>query len=71
MSAILFDLDGVLYEGDTAVEGAAEAVDWVVTNNIPHLFLTNTTSAALFSQVARENVLIIKIKASWLLMTSR
>lgn len=44
MSAILFDLDGVLYEGDTAVKGAAEAVDWVVTNNIPHLFLTNTTS---------------------------
>ena len=44
MSAVLFDLDGVLYEGDKAIDGAAEAVDWFVANNIPHLFLTNTTS---------------------------
>lgn len=44
MAAVLFDLDGVLYEGDKVIDGAAEAVDWFVTNNIPHLFLTNTTS---------------------------
>ena len=44
MSAILFDLDGVLYEGDRAIDGAAEAVNWFYRNNIPHLFLTNTTS---------------------------
>ena len=44
MSAILFDLDGVLYQGDTVIGGAAKAVAWFVNNNIPHLFLTNTTS---------------------------
>lgn len=44
MSAILFDLDGVLYESDKAISGAAETVDWFVKNNINHLFLTNTTS---------------------------
>ncbi len=44
MSAILFDLDGVLYEGDFAIKGAAETVAWFADNNIPHLFLTNTTS---------------------------
>ena len=44
MSAILFDLDGVLYEGDKPIDGAAAAVNWFIKNNIPHLFLTNTTS---------------------------
>ena len=44
MAAILFDLDGVLYESDRVIDGAAEAVGWFVENNIPHLFLTNTTS---------------------------
>ena len=44
MSAILFDLDGVLYEGDKAIDGAADTVNWFTKNHIPHLFLTNTTS---------------------------
>jgi len=44
MAAILFDLDGVLYEGDRVIAGAAETIDWFNQNNIPHLFLTTTTS---------------------------
>ena len=44
MAAILFDLDGVLYEGNKAIAGAAEAVNWFIKKDIPHLFLTNTTS---------------------------
>ena len=44
MSAILFDLDGVLYEGDRRIDGAAETIDWFNKNSIQHLFLTNTTS---------------------------
>lgn len=44
MRAILFDLDGVFYESDRAVSGAAKVVSWVRDRNIPHLFLTNTTS---------------------------
>ena len=44
MPAILFDLDGVLYEGNQAVAGAAEAINWFNTHSIPHLFLTNTSS---------------------------
>ncbi len=42
--AVLFDLDGVLYEGDRVVPGAPEAVRWFQERGIPHLFLTNTTS---------------------------
>ncbi|MEA3275083.1 MAG: TIGR01458 family HAD-type hydrolase [Pseudomonadota bacterium] len=44
MTAILFDLDGVLYQGDEPVPGAAEALDWVRARAIPHLYLTNTSS---------------------------
>ncbi len=44
MRGILFDLDGVLYNGEEPITGAAEAVAWVRDRQIPHLFVTNTTS---------------------------
>ncbi len=44
MQAILFDLDGVIYQGDEPIAGAAEAINWVRAEEIPHLFVTNTTS---------------------------
>jgi phospholysine phosphohistidine inorganic pyrophosphate phosphatase len=44
MQAVLFDLDGVIYQGETPIQGAADAVDWFRNEGIPHLFLTNTTS---------------------------
>jgi HAD superfamily hydrolase (TIGR01458 family) len=44
MAALLIDLDGVIYEADRAVPGAAEAVRWLQKEGIAHLFLTNTTS---------------------------
>jgi HAD superfamily hydrolase (TIGR01458 family) len=44
MKAILFDLDGVLYTGNTAIAGAADVINWCIDTAIPHLFLTNTTS---------------------------
>ncbi|MES9871447.1 MAG: TIGR01458 family HAD-type hydrolase [Sedimenticola sp.] len=53
MRAILFDLDGVLYVGDQAIDGAAEVLDWVREMRIPHLFLTNTTSRPRSAIVTR------------------
>jgi len=44
MRAILFDMDGVLYNSETPIEGAAETLDWVHAEHIPHLFVTNTSS---------------------------
>jgi HAD superfamily hydrolase (TIGR01458 family) len=44
IQAVLFDLDGVIYQGEAPIEGAAEAVAWFRDEGIPHLFLTNTTS---------------------------
>ncbi len=43
-AGILFDMDGVLYEGDNPVTGAPEVIRFVQQHNIPFLFLTNTTS---------------------------
>ncbi|HEU4945921.1 MAG TPA: TIGR01458 family HAD-type hydrolase [Kribbella sp.] len=55
MRGILLDLDGVLYVGDEAVPGAADAVAWLQQHEVPHLFLTNTSSrprAAIVTKLA-------------------
>ena len=44
MAAILFDLDGVLYENDQPIAGGSDTIDWFRDQNIPFRFLTNTTS---------------------------
>jgi HAD superfamily hydrolase (TIGR01458 family) len=42
--ALLFDMDGVLYNDTVPIEGAREALGWVREQTIPHLFVTNTSS---------------------------
>jgi phospholysine phosphohistidine inorganic pyrophosphate phosphatase len=44
MQALLFDMDGVLYNSEEPIPGAAETLAWVRSRDIPHLFVTNTTS---------------------------
>ncbi len=59
MKAVLFDLDGVLYTGDKAIDGAASVIKWCLDNAIPHLFLTNTTSrprSALVDKLSRFHI---------------
>jgi phospholysine phosphohistidine inorganic pyrophosphate phosphatase len=59
MQAILFDLDGVLYNSEEPIEGAAEALAWVRARAIPHLFVTNTTSrgrSALVEKLGRFGI---------------
>jgi phospholysine phosphohistidine inorganic pyrophosphate phosphatase len=50
---ILLDLDGVLYVGDDVVPGAADAIAWLRRHEIPHLFLTNTSSRPRAAIVAK------------------
>ncbi len=64
---VLFDLDGVLYEGDAPVPGAAEAVTWFQEREIPHLFLTNTTSRPREALVERLASLGVKTDADRIL----
>ena len=74
---LLIDLDGVIYQGNRLVPGAGEAVAWMTANNIPHVFLTNTTSKpisaireklhALGVQAATSEILTPAVAArSWL-----
>ena len=51
--SILFDLDGVFYQGNQAIEGGAEVALWLKENNIAHLFITNTSSRPRNSLVAK------------------
>jgi len=37
-------MDGVLYNSETLIPGAPEVLRWVRQREIPHLFVTNTTS---------------------------
>jgi phospholysine phosphohistidine inorganic pyrophosphate phosphatase len=50
---VVLDLDGVVYVGDQVVPGAAEAIDWLARERIPHCFLTNTTSRPRQAIVAK------------------
>jgi ribonucleotide monophosphatase NagD (HAD superfamily) len=62
MGGLLIDLDGVVYQGDSAVAGAADAIGWLESRRVPFLFVTNTTSRsrqALVSKLAAMGVDVI------------
>jgi HAD superfamily hydrolase (TIGR01458 family) len=59
---VLFDMDGVLYNSDQPIAGAAETIRWVRQQAIPHLFVTNTTSRDRVALV--EKLLAFGIESS-------
>lgn len=61
MQAILFDMDGVLYEGDKAIHGAADSINWCRQQEIPLLFLTNTTSRPRSALVTKLGAMGIQV----------
>jgi HAD superfamily hydrolase (TIGR01458 family) len=46
---ILFDLDGVLYVGSSAIDGAIAAIEKIRTSGLPCRFVTNTSTLSLAS----------------------
>ncbi|UEX89625.1 TIGR01457 family HAD-type hydrolase [Staphylococcus ratti] len=42
--AYLIDLDGTLYKGNEAISGAKAFIDYLNTENIPHLYVTNNST---------------------------
>ena len=59
MRAVLFDMDGVLYNSEEPIPGAAETLDWLRERRVPYLFVTNTTSRgrdALAEKLARFGI---------------
>jgi phospholysine phosphohistidine inorganic pyrophosphate phosphatase len=63
MQGILFDLDGVLYNSETLIDGAPETIRWAQEKGIPYLFVTNTTSrgrSALVEKLRRFDIPVEK-----------
>lgn len=63
IKGILFDLDGVLYVGSRAIEGAAEAVGKIRASGMPCRFVTNTSTLSLASLQQKINALGFSISA--------
>ena len=52
-NSLLIDLDGVVYQDGALIGGASEALDWLERRQVPHLFVTNTTSRPRDSLLAK------------------
>ncbi|MDH3202003.1 MAG: TIGR01458 family HAD-type hydrolase [Myxococcales bacterium] len=63
MQALLFDLDGVLYEADCVIDGAVETLQWCERRKIPHLFVTNTSSKPRSALVERLDAMGLSVSA--------
>lgn len=57
IKGILFDLDGVLYVGSRAIDGAVQAVEKIRASQIPCRFITNTSTLSLVSLQQKINAL--------------
>lgn len=57
VKGILFDLDGVLYVGSRAIDGAVEAVAQIQASGLPCRFVTNTSTLSLASLQQKINAL--------------
>lgn len=66
-SALLIDMDGVLYEGEQRVSGAAKVLRWLERAQIPHLFVTNTTSRPRQALVGKLAAMGIDIEVTRIL----
>lgn len=57
IKGILFDLDGVLYVGNTPIDGAVAAVKALQTSGLPCRFATNTSTLSLASLQKKINAM--------------
>lgn len=63
MEGLLFDLDGVIYQGDRIIDGAVDTLRWCERNSIPHLFVTNTSSKPRRALVERLSGMGLSVDA--------
>ncbi len=64
IKGVLFDLDGVLYIGPKAIDGAVKAVDVIRNSQIKCRFVTNTSTLSLVSLQQKINALGFSIPAN-------
>ncbi len=60
---VLFDLDGVFYEGANPIPGGAAALDFLQSKDLPYRFITNTTTRS-------RHALVEKLKLFGLYVTA-
>jgi len=60
IKAVIFDLDGTIYIGNTPLPGAAEAVEKLKTAGIKTIFLTNAATGSRADVVAKLSRMNIK-----------
>lgn len=59
MIGLIFDMDGVLYRGNTPIEGAREVVEFLKGRKVPFVFLTNNSTKT--PRMYREKLLSMGI----------
>ncbi|MDZ4141339.1 MAG: TIGR01458 family HAD-type hydrolase [Methylotenera sp.] len=64
IKGVLFDLDGVLYVGSNAIQGAVEAVEKIRASGTLCRFITNTSTLSLTSLQQKINALGFSIPAA-------
>lgn len=60
--ALLIDLDGVIYQGDAVIAGAADTINWINTQAVRHRYVTNTTSRTRAKLVQKIDQFGIKVR---------
>ena len=61
---ILFDLDGVIYQGDSLISGAKDSINLLRQNNIPCRFITNTTRMTKKNLVTKFQAMGLTLKVN-------
>lgn len=67
MKAVLIDLDGAVFQGDTLVPGVDAWIRRLQASGFPHLFVTNSSARPRSAIVKRLEAVNIKVKAQEIL----
>jgi len=62
MIGVIFDMDGVLYRGNRAIEGAKDVIEFLKAKSIPFIFLTNNSTKT--PEMYRQKLLSMGIDVS-------
>ncbi|WP_366933915.1 HAD-IIA family hydrolase [Brevibacterium renqingii] len=62
IDCVLFDLDGVVYHGDRAIDGAVDGITWLHEHSIPVSYVTN--NATRTAEATAENITRLGIEAT-------
>ncbi|MFH1784932.1 MAG: HAD-IIA family hydrolase [Candidatus Micrarchaeota archaeon] len=67
---VIFDLDGVIYRGETLIKGADKTVNWLRSQSIKTAFLTNACSSSRKGRICKMINLGVPAKESEMFTTS-